>query len=71
MLDTVAYVGDILSFYQDYQANEAFLSTALEFKNVLKHAKQLGFKMDKSPSSHGIATFFIMIPANVTGFRPR
>ena len=24
MLDTVAYVGDILSFYVDYQANESF-----------------------------------------------
>ena len=29
MLDSVAYVGDILSFYLDYQANESFLSTAL------------------------------------------
>ena len=28
MLDTVAYVGDILSFYLDYQANESFLETA-------------------------------------------
>ena len=34
MLDTVAYVGDILSFYLDYQANESFLETALEPKNV-------------------------------------
>ena len=30
MLDTVAYVGDILSFYLDYQANESFLQTAVE-----------------------------------------
>ena len=28
MLDTVAYIGDILSFYLDYQANESFLDTA-------------------------------------------
>ena len=27
MLDTVAYVGDILSYYLDYQANESFLNT--------------------------------------------
>ena len=27
MIDTVAYVGDLLSFYLDYQANESFLST--------------------------------------------
>ena len=26
MLDTVSYVGDILSYYVDYSANESFLS---------------------------------------------
>ena len=30
MLDTVAYVGDMLSFYLDYQVNESFLDTAIE-----------------------------------------
>ena len=35
MLDTVAYVGDILSFYLDYQANESFLDTALEYDNII------------------------------------
>ena len=29
MVDTVAYVGDILSFYLDYQANESFLATSI------------------------------------------
>ena len=33
MLDTVAYVGDMLSFYLDYQANESFLDTAIEYNN--------------------------------------
>ena len=33
MLDTVAYVGDVLSYYLDYQANESFLDTALEYQN--------------------------------------
>lgn len=70
MLDTVAYVGDMLSFYLDYQANESFLDTSLEFKNIVKHAKQLGYKFDKSPSSHGIASFFLMIPANAIGLSP-
>ena len=36
MLDTVSYVGDILSFYLDYSVNETFLDTAIEFDNVLK-----------------------------------
>ena len=30
MVDAVSYIGDILSFYVDYQANESFLSTAIE-----------------------------------------
>ena len=35
MLDTVSYVGDILSFYTDYQANESFLDSAIEFQLAL------------------------------------
>ena len=30
MIDTVAYVGDILSFYLDYNVNESFLDSAIE-----------------------------------------
>ena len=63
MLDTVAYVGDMLSFYIDYQANESFLSTAIEYNNVLKLVKQLGFRLDLSPTATGIATFYIVVPA--------
>jgi hypothetical protein len=70
MLDLTSYVGDILSFYLDYQANESFMDTALEFKNAVKHAKQLGYKFSKVPSSHGIGTFFLLIPANSTGLGP-
>jgi len=44
MLDTVAYVGDVLSFYLDYQANEQFLSTAVEYGNVVKLEKQHGYR---------------------------
>jgi hypothetical protein len=67
MLDTVAYVGDILSFYLDYQANESFLDTAIEYDNVIRLAKQMGFKLNTSPSSYGILTFYIQIPADSTG----
>jgi hypothetical protein len=63
MLDTVAYVGDILSFYLDYQANESFLNTAIEYDNVVRLAKQLGFKLDTSPSSYGQLSFYIKVPA--------
>ena len=70
MLDTVSYVGDILSYYVDYSANETFLDTALEYDNVLKLGRQMGFRFTGNPSSSGIATFYIIVPASVTGLGP-
>ena len=70
MLDTVAYVGDNLSFYLDYSANESFLDTATEFDNILKLSKPFGFKYSENPSSHGIASFFILVPSNLIGTGP-
>jgi hypothetical protein len=46
MLDTVAYVGDIMSFYLDYQANESFLDTAIEYKNIVKLSNSAGTAPD-------------------------
>lgn len=66
MLDTVAYVGDILSYYVDYQANEAFVDTASEFDNLVSIGEQTGFRLQQNPSSHGIASFFSLVPADST-----
>jgi len=63
MLDTVSYVGDILSFYVDYQANESYLATANEFQNILKLSSELGYKYKPYPSSYGVCNFYITIPA--------
>jgi len=67
MLDTVSYVGDILSFYVDYQANEGYLASAIEYDNVVRHARQLGYRLNKSPSSYGTVAFYIVVPAVVDG----
>ena len=67
MLDTVAYVGDILSFYLDYQANETFLDTAIESRNILKLARQMGYKYQPAATSHGIASFYVLVPASAVG----
>ena len=40
MLDTVAYVGDILSYYLDYQTNESFLDSAIEYNNIVNWNKK-------------------------------
>ena len=67
VLDTVAYVGDVLSFYADYQLNESFLDTANEYDNVVKIARQLGYKYADAFSSVGEAQFFISVPASTAG----
>jgi hypothetical protein len=46
MLDTVSYIGDILSFYLDYQTNESFLETSIEYNNVVRLA---GPNLDYAP----------------------
>jgi hypothetical protein len=67
MLDTVAYVGDILSFYLDYQVNESFLDTAIEVNNVIRLGKQLGYKYETAASSYGAVELYILIPSNTNG----
>ena len=67
MMDTVAYVGDMLSFYVDYQANESFLDTAVEPNNIIRLAKEHGYKFQGPASAVGEVTFYSLIPANSTG----
>ena len=63
MLDMVAYVGDILSFYADYQTNESFLDSAVEAKNILRLAKTMGYKLPGAAASSGICAFYVEVPA--------
>ena len=70
MLDLVSYTGDILSYYLDYHVNESFLDTSLEFDNIRKHARALGYKFAGSPSSFGVVSLFILCPANTNGTAP-
>tara|TARA_R110002012_G_scaffold116175_2_gene263596 strand:- start:923 stop:2722 length:1800 start_codon:yes stop_codon:yes gene_type:complete len=70
MLDTVAYVGDIMSFYLDYQVNENFLDTASEYSNVLRLAKQMGYKFTGAQSTTGMVSIYAIVPANATGLGP-
>ena len=64
MIDAVSYIGDILSFYVDYQANESFLVTANEYGNVLKHAETVGYRHPGPRSTYGDVTLYILVPTN-------
>jgi hypothetical protein len=70
MIDMVAYTGDVLSYYLDYQMNETFLETSIQENNVLKIAKQMGYKLPGYPSSTGICSFYVAVPAQSNGFQP-
>jgi hypothetical protein len=70
MLDTTAYIGDILSFYLDYSVNESFLDTAIEYDNVIKLGRQMGYRFNPAAASVGEAIFYIIVPAATVGTGP-
>mgnify|MGYP003676129275 CR=1 FL=1 len=70
LVDSVAYVGDVLSYYLDYQANESFMDSAIEFNNIRKHARSMGYKFAGSPNSYGVISIYCMIPSNIDGTAP-
>ncbi len=70
VLDTVAYVGDIMSFYADYQANESFLDTSVEYSNILRLGKQYGYKYTPTNTSTGVVALYVIVPANASNTAP-
>tara|TARA_B100001123_G_scaffold74689_3_gene84254 strand:+ start:60321 stop:62123 length:1803 start_codon:yes stop_codon:yes gene_type:complete len=70
MIDSVAYVGDQLSLYLDYNVNESFLDTAYQYSNILRHGRVLGYKDLGRPSTFGTVALYIMIPAYSVAMGP-
>ena len=70
MLDAVAYVGDQVSFYLDYNVNETFLDTSYQRDNVVRHGRILGYKDSGRPSTYGKVALFVLVPASETGLGP-
>ena len=70
MLDTVSYVGDMLSFYLDYNANETFLETALEYDNIVKIAKQMGYRYEEIVQSFGYVDLMVSVPSKTLDNQP-
>ncbi|MCZ0981863.1 hypothetical protein O1L60_31125 [Streptomyces diastatochromogenes] len=57
LVNLFAYMGDILSYYQDSAAREAFLETATQRSSVLAHAALLGYTPAAAAASTGSVTF--------------
>ena len=54
----------------DYQANESFLTTAIEQNNVMKLARQMGYRHKINQSSSGMVSFYISVPSDSNGTEP-
>ena len=70
MLDAVAYVGDQLNFYLDYNINESFLDTSFQYSNVVRHGRALGYKAPGRSSTFGEVNLYVQIPAASSGLGP-
>lgn len=70
LLDTVAYLGDVVSFQLDYQSNENILGTAINRENIIRLARQYGYSDPLSPNITGFITVYIQVPANASNTGP-
>lgn len=57
LIELFSYMGDLLNFYIDRSANEAYISTASQRDNVLKIAKLLGYSPTESTAATVTLTF--------------
>lgn len=67
LIDMMALIGDMLAYYTDFQGNESILDTAKQLENILRLAKEKGFKDTGKPSAHGVLDIYILVPANTSG----
>ena len=62
-VDMAAYVGDMLSFYQDHQFNELSLETASETRNVERLIRDSGVKFHGASPAYVEVDLTIKVPA--------
>lgn len=64
-IELASYVGDVLSYYIDYQFKEGFMQYAEERKNVATLANYLGYKITPARSATTEIEVFQLIPAKI------
>lgn len=64
LLELFAYVGDILSYYTDRVAQEAYLPTATQRQSLLNIAQLLGYTPSNGTPATGTVTFITDNPGN-------
>jgi hypothetical protein len=63
ILELQAFIGDILSLYQDMQFEEVKQESAQQIENVVSFAKSLGYRPQGKRAARGKETFFVEVPA--------
>ena len=62
-MEMSSYVGDVLSYYTDYQLKESLLSQAQERSNILDIANSLGYKAKSTAPAHVELCVYLWLPA--------
>jgi Baseplate J-like protein len=68
LLESVAYLGDLLLYYQDRIANESYLETATEPRSVLQLLRLIGYELE--PSKPASADLFLLFDLDRPPPRP-
>lgn len=66
-IELASYVGDVLSYYVDYQFKEGFLQYASERKNILALANYLGYKPKPAKPSSTMIDIMQLVPSRLDG----
>ena len=66
-IEMAAYIGDVLSFYQDVQLKESILTHASERKNVVALAQAMGYKPKVTTPAVTNLTIYQLVPASGSG----
>jgi hypothetical protein len=69
-IDMAAYVGDVMSYYLDYQFNELDINTAVNLNNIEKLIRQSGIKIGGASPSLLNVSIYVVVPANSSGTGP-
>lgn len=64
-IEMAAYVGDVLSYYIDYQFKESMLINSEERKNIIDAARSMGYKMKPTGPSVTKLDVYIVVPAKM------
>lgn len=64
-IEMAAYVGDVLSYYIDYQFKESMLVNSEERKNIIDAAKSMGYKAKTTAPSVTRLDVYQLVPSKV------